>query len=314
MGLITRCPACGTMFKVVSDQLKVSDGWVRCGQCAEIFDAQLYWQSNTDFLLQQVPQAVLTNGLPLTDQVVNYQNTHLADQDPVIGSKVDEVATVQFESISPATLAASPPLKTDAEEQLVANAGDPNLYVPTGEVTESVFEDVSFVRNARRQAFWRSPLLRGVLALFAFILAGLFAAQLAVHQHSVLLAFAPGLKPWLQQICRPFACEIGLPKRIDAIVIDSSSFNKASEAGEFRLGFILKNASNIEVAMPSLEISLTDIQEQVIVRRVLSPSQFGASNGLIAANLDFSNTVTLQIQPDALLQRIAGYRLLAFYP
>ena len=39
MSLITRCPACETMFKVVPDQLRVSDGWVRCGQCDEIFDA-----------------------------------------------------------------------------------------------------------------------------------------------------------------------------------------------------------------------------------------------------------------------------------
>ena len=29
------------MFKVVPDQLRISEGWVRCGQCAEIFDAML---------------------------------------------------------------------------------------------------------------------------------------------------------------------------------------------------------------------------------------------------------------------------------
>jgi predicted Zn finger-like uncharacterized protein len=28
------------MFKVVADQLKISEGWVRCGQCATVFDAQ----------------------------------------------------------------------------------------------------------------------------------------------------------------------------------------------------------------------------------------------------------------------------------
>jgi predicted Zn finger-like uncharacterized protein len=39
MSLITRCPACGTMFRVVPDQLRISEGWVRCGQCAEVFDA-----------------------------------------------------------------------------------------------------------------------------------------------------------------------------------------------------------------------------------------------------------------------------------
>jgi len=39
MSLITQCPACSTMFKVVPDQLRISDGWVRCGQCDEVFDA-----------------------------------------------------------------------------------------------------------------------------------------------------------------------------------------------------------------------------------------------------------------------------------
>lgn len=38
MSLATRCPACGTVFRVVPDQLKVSEGWVRCGRCTEVFD------------------------------------------------------------------------------------------------------------------------------------------------------------------------------------------------------------------------------------------------------------------------------------
>jgi predicted Zn finger-like uncharacterized protein len=40
MSFVTRCTSCGTLFKVVADQLKISDGWVRCGQCATVFDAQ----------------------------------------------------------------------------------------------------------------------------------------------------------------------------------------------------------------------------------------------------------------------------------
>ena len=39
MSLATRCPACGTVFRVVRDQLKVSEGWVRCGRCSEVFNA-----------------------------------------------------------------------------------------------------------------------------------------------------------------------------------------------------------------------------------------------------------------------------------
>ncbi len=41
MSFATRCTACGTIFRVVQDQLRVSDGWVRCGRCAEVFDARL---------------------------------------------------------------------------------------------------------------------------------------------------------------------------------------------------------------------------------------------------------------------------------
>lgn len=39
MSLITSCPSCGTRFRVVADQLRISEGWVRCGRCQEVFDA-----------------------------------------------------------------------------------------------------------------------------------------------------------------------------------------------------------------------------------------------------------------------------------
>lgn len=39
MSLATRCTSCGTVFRVVQDQLKVSEGWVRCGRCQAVFNA-----------------------------------------------------------------------------------------------------------------------------------------------------------------------------------------------------------------------------------------------------------------------------------
>ena len=44
MSQITCCPFCATKFKVVPDQLRISEGWVRCGQCKEIFDAAAHLQ------------------------------------------------------------------------------------------------------------------------------------------------------------------------------------------------------------------------------------------------------------------------------
>lgn len=50
MSLITQCPACTTLFKVVPDQLRISDGWVRCGQCDEVFDANAHLQTTAPVL------------------------------------------------------------------------------------------------------------------------------------------------------------------------------------------------------------------------------------------------------------------------
>jgi predicted Zn finger-like uncharacterized protein len=38
--MVTRCPACGTAFRVHADQLAARGGHVRCGQCSTVFDAQ----------------------------------------------------------------------------------------------------------------------------------------------------------------------------------------------------------------------------------------------------------------------------------
>lgn len=40
MVLAARCPECNTAFRIVPDQLKISEGWVRCGHCSYVFNAQ----------------------------------------------------------------------------------------------------------------------------------------------------------------------------------------------------------------------------------------------------------------------------------
>lgn len=44
MSLITRCPHCSTRYKVVPDQLRLASGWVRCGQCDQMFDGRAHLQ------------------------------------------------------------------------------------------------------------------------------------------------------------------------------------------------------------------------------------------------------------------------------
>lgn len=44
----TRCPDCGTVFRVTSEQLRRKAGKVRCGHCQTVFNAFDQWQSDND--------------------------------------------------------------------------------------------------------------------------------------------------------------------------------------------------------------------------------------------------------------------------
>jgi len=45
--MITRCPKCGTAFRVTPSQLQSAKGSVRCGSCLNVFKAQEYWVTST---------------------------------------------------------------------------------------------------------------------------------------------------------------------------------------------------------------------------------------------------------------------------
>ena len=325
MSLITRCPACETMFKVVTDQLKVSQGWVRCGQCAEVFDAQLH--------LQPTPAAMPADGSissPLGDGALDVPMANYSNDGSLEPSYEQEVmAALQARGASASESAVSSAIvstpdgvdpypgtrlhHSDRNDDRLSPINDA-LVEPTPDSSGDALNSVSFVRDARRQAFWRRPLVRSLLGLIAVSLIGLLGLQLTLQHRDALLVFEPRLKPWLEVLCEPLGCQLGAPRRIDAIVIDSSSFNKADGTGTYRLSFTLKNTGTSVVAMPSLELSLTDSQDQAVIRRVLSPEQFSAANGRLTASGEHSHAMTLQVLPAAPALRIVGYRLLAFYP
>src|SRR4051812_44265659 len=67
MSMITGCPSCGTLFKVVPDQLKISDRWVRCGHCSDVFDAAANMRQLVDAEpAEEPPDAALPMTAPLT--------------------------------------------------------------------------------------------------------------------------------------------------------------------------------------------------------------------------------------------------------
>ncbi|QNP47758.1 DUF3426 domain-containing protein [Diaphorobacter aerolatus] len=172
--------------------------------------------------------------------------------------------------------------------------------------------EVGFIRDARRKAFWSKPVTRVLLVLLAVGLLIGFAVQYAVTERNRLAAVHPALRPSLELLCLPLRCEVGLPRQIASVAIDSSTFTRVKDdATSFNLQVALKSTADMVLEMPALELTLTDSSDQPVLRRVLKREDTGAPAEL-AAHGEWNGTVKLQVPEVA--DRVTGYRLLAFYP
>jgi hypothetical protein len=93
-------------------------------------------------------------------------------------------------------------------------------------------------------------------------------------------------------------------------MIDSSSFHKG-RGDSYQLTFAIKNRATVPLAMPALELTLTDVQDQPVLRRVFLPNEMAAPTELPASG-EWAASVAVIVTTGG--ARVAGYRLLAFYP
>lgn len=170
--------------------------------------------------------------------------------------------------------------------------------------------EVSFVVAARRKAFWRKPAVRGALVLVSLVLMVGLMLQVAIQERDRIVAMDARARPWLLQLCEPLRCEIAPQRQIADVVIDSSSFNKA-RGDSYQLALAMKSKADIPLAMPAVELTLTDAQDQPVLRRVLLPADMAAPAELPARG-EWSTSVSVIVTTGG--ARVAGYRLLAFYP
>lgn len=263
MNLITQCPHCSTAFKVVRDQLKVSQGWVRCGQCDKVFDSSPQLRElATDETLQPVAAQA-----PITQRP-----------------------------------AAPPPAPAKVTVETTATSSD-----------------FSFIADANAQTkLAASPRGRAVTWVGAFLLVLLTSgllAQVVHNERNRLASIDLRVRDALQQACAALDCEIKAYRQIESISVESSSFNK-TKGDAYLLSFVVTNSADIQLAKPAIELTLTDSQDLPVLRRVLLPQDLDPQGGLLSPHGEWVGRHGLSIGgvgADA-ESRIAGYRLLAFYP
>lgn len=343
MSLITRCPACETMFKVVPDQLRISDGWVRCGQCDEVFDASANLVQETAALSAQTADAGAHWALAGTgdNAVASAASAALAVGD---AAKVAMPASVQ--SSMPASSAAAqsgqadlpPPPEgssptTDVELAPAASAVMPGDLPDRGgrrgadqgighgharsgdarRLTDIAAGRVSFMQAGTVGSIWGRTWVRVSLALSCLILLLGLGAQVVDVERDHIAALEPATRPWLASLCELQGCTISPIQRIESIVIESSSFNKL-RGDVYRLNFAVRSSAPIEVGLPAIELTLTDSQDRVLTRRVFQGAELGAKTSVLAPGAEWQGSWGVSVKGTGITDQISGYRMLAFYP
>lgn len=168
-----------------------------------------------------------------------------------------------------------------------------------------------FVRQARRKAFWRRPAVRVALVLGSLLGVGALAGQVMWGQRDALAVQHPSLAPALQALCAMAGCELQPRRQIGDVVIGSSGFRQLPRSGQYQWSLSLENRSDFPVAMPAVELTLTDAQDKLLLRRVIRLDQFGAP-AQIEGHGEWSVTAPVEVQ--GLEAAVAGYRALVFYP
>ncbi len=318
-GLATRCSACGTVFRVVPDQLRVSEGWVRCGRCAEVFNAAealLDLETGAprrlpeDTFAARAPASSPTEPTAYGQQRASYHESDFDD------ARFDEAE------------AEAPPMPVvdDSASRFIAAVDDaPESTVQEGSSTSPLTSPVteprtepddrpppapSFVRQAEREARWRSRPVRAALLLL--VLLGIFGlvAQVLFAYRDLAAARHAGLKPLLQQGCAWLDCEIGAARSINELTVESSGLVRVEKSSVYRLAVSLRNRAAIELALPALELSLTDANGQLVARRVLNAAELGVNQATLGAGRELQLQATLQ----ATTAPVAGYTIELFYP
>lgn len=313
----TRCPACSTAFRVTSEQLRLKAGKVRCGHCQGVFNA-------FDSLISDIPAEPTPPAKPPPAPAV--AKAHAAPSGSIPQPASSQAAPVRREPVAPGTANEPPPAphaeplrdtppppapESIAESTLAAReAGlvaarelaDTPAYSRWAAGTLADDTAGSFDREPAAQSSW--PFL-----IAAAMLLALLSAQLLFHFRTAIVQRLPDAAA-LYAIAK---VNVPLPQHADLVEIEASDLQSDNARGLLVLQATLRNRAAFAQAWPALELTLTDMHDKVISRRVLQANEYlPPGTDLVAFAARSEMAIHLWLEAKGL--GAAGYRLYLFYP
>ena len=332
----TRCPACGTVFRVTSEQLRLKAGKVRCGHCQTVFNAFDHLQMEEpqpaeavsvvpepEFSAASLPETV-TVSAPMPVEAIP-EDLPPAASEPETSSVNPDTAEIseppEDSPLPPEDVAAAEPEPAEALPEPVPESPEET----TQAAREAGLVAVRELADSNAYNRWSAgPLASDGLGGFddatqkspawpyvvVFLLALLaLCAQLALHYRTEIVQRVPAVADGYAAL----GIDVPLPRDVALVSIETSDLQADAARGLFVLNATLKNRALHAQAWPSLELTLTDINDRVVARRVINAPDFlpaGVSADAFPANAE--TAVRLWIEASDI--GATGYRLYIFYP
>jgi predicted Zn finger-like uncharacterized protein len=157
---------------------------------------------------------------------------------------------------------------------------------------------------ARRIAGW----------IVAALLLLLLLALLAWWQREPVMARWPQTADIYRQACVKLGCVVLPPRNIDQLQIETSTLSQSTQPNQFELSMSVHNRAALALAWPSIEISLLDANNQLVIRRVIGPAQYLPAGTDFDAGIGANGRQAVRLQLSANGATPANYRVLIFYP
>lgn len=190
--------------------------------------------------------------------------------------------------------------------------------VPASAPSAPATQVLSFLRDntpsaTALDAWLRQPRVQLGLKVALGVLVLLLGLQWLLYARDRLAANDPSWQPVLKGLCAPFGCEVVPLRELQALRIESTVLQRRVP-DQFVFELVLKNTAPRALATPAVELSLTDASGQLLVRRVLLPTDWQPP---AVPALPAGSETPLQVAwtlPAATAQAMSNYRALLFYP
>jgi hypothetical protein len=154
-----------------------------------------------------------------------------------------------------------------------------------------------------------------IWAMLACVLLAMLAGLQTIYStRTKIAAEYPQFKSYLVQACSVLKCEVELPKNLDFFTIDDSDMQEDDTHQDvINFSSLLINNAPYTQAYPNIELTLTDTDDQPVLRKVIKPSEYLATSTNVDAGIDSREEERINLAINVTDLAVAGYRVLLVY-